>query len=460
MPNMTSFVVSLAFFMEFIDTTAINTAIPAMAQSLQVEPVDLKVALISYLLSLATFIPISGWLADKFGPKQVFLTALLIFTLSSIWCGFANSLPELIIARFVQGLGGALNMPIGRLIIAQSFAKEELIHRMARVIMVGSLGVMLGPFIGGWITERLSWHWIFWVNVPVGLINILLGLYFLKLKKKKAPPPLDKVGFVLFGLSLAGFVFGLSALSETLMDVRIAILVITISIILMLLYFKHSRGLSNPIVKIDLFICRTFRVASIGSLISRLGFSGVPFLLPLLLQICFGMTAEISGLMLSPIALGIVLAKAIFLPFLRALGYKRFLIFNTFVSGLSIFLFAFVTKSTPLYGIGFLTFFYGLVMSLQFSAINSLAYADLSSEDFSAGTSISSTLQQLSQSFGVAISALFVRFFSYSFTESVMLTPAVFHYTFCAIAVITLATTVIFVQLKESDGQEMIQLNE
>lgn len=457
---MTPFIVSLAFFMEFIDSTAINTAIPAMSQSLMVEPVDLKVALISYLLSLAIFIPISGWLADKFGSKQIFITALLIFTLSSLWCGFAHTLPELIIARFVQGFGGALSMPVGRLMIAQTYAKEHLINMMSRVVMVGSLGMMLGPLIGGWITEHWSWHWIFWVNIPVGAINILLSFYFLKTKVKKVAPPLDKIGFMMFGLALAGFVFGLSALSETIMDVRLSLIIFIFSIGLMVTYFMYSRHQIHPIVKIDLFVFRTFRVSAIGNLVSRLGFSGVPFLLPLLLQIGFGMTPDISGLMLSPIALGILIAKPIFLPILRLMGYKRLLLINTFVSGLSIFLFSLVTQFTSLYLICFLTFFYGMTTTLQYSALNSLAFAELPHDDLSAATSISSTLQQLSQSFGVAISALFVRLFSFLFSDTISLEPAVFHYTFCAIALITLISTLIFLHLKEEDGLQMLQAND
>lgn len=457
---MTPFIVAMAFFMEFIDTTAINTAIPAMSKSLMVEPVDLKVALISYLLSLAIFIPISGWLADKFGSKKIFITAIFIFTLSSLWCGFAQSLPELISARFVQGFGGALSMPVGRLIIAQCYAKEHLISMMTRVVMVGSIGMMLGPLIGGWITENWSWHWIFWVNIPFGAINILLSFYFLKTKVKKVVPPLDKKGFVMFGLALAGVVFGLSALSESIMDLRFSLVILILSIVLMVTYFRYSRHQTHPIVKMDLFIFRTFRVSAIGNLISRIGFSGVPFLLPLLLQIGFGMTAETAGLMLSPIALGILIAKPIFLPILRIMGYKRLLIINTCVSGLSILLFAFVTQFTSLYIIAALTFFYGMTTTLQYSALNSLAFAELPRDDLSAATSISSTLQQLSQSFGVAISALFVRLFSLVFSDTISLKPAVFHYTFCAIAVVTLITTLIFLHLKEEDGQQMLQTNE
>lgn len=454
---MVPLIISMAFFMEFVDTTAINTAIPAMAASLQVEALDLKVALISYLLSLAIFIPISGWLADKFGSRNVFIAALSIFTLASLWCGSAHNLIELIIARFVQGMGGALSLPVGRLIIAKSFARQHLITMMSRVVMVGAIGIMLGPVIGGLITTYLSWHWIFWVNLPMGFITIALAFrYLTKSTKKRTVPPLDKAGFLLFGLSLAGIVFGLSALSESMIQLKISLGILVLSILLFIFYFIYSRTKKNPIVKIDLFQIRTFRIAALGNLVSRMGFGGIPFLLPLLLQINFGFSAQLSGLMLSPIALGLMIAKPLFLPLLRAFGYKKLLIGNTFFSGLSLIAFVFVTKTTPLYCIVGLTFFYGFLMSIQYGAMNTLAFAELPEERFSAATSITSTLQQLAQSFGVAISALFVRFFSYVLFGNLELYPQVFYDTFYAIAALTWLTIFVFLGLKKEDGQQMI----
>jgi EmrB/QacA subfamily drug resistance transporter len=451
-----AFIVSLSFFMEAVDSTVINTAIPAMSRSLMVEPVDLKVALISYLLSLAIFIPISGWLADKCGSKKIFIAALTIFTLSSLWCGFAESLPMLVIARFFQGLGGALGLPVGRLIIIRTFGREKLISKMNYVVTVGALGIMLGPVIGGFITHYFSWHWIFWVNIPVGLLGIVLAIYWLPSAKPEGVKPLDKWGFVFFGLSLAGFTFGLSALSETSVKSSVALSILIGSIFLIFVYWLHSRKVKHPIVKVDLLKLRTFQVSMIGNLISRLGFGGVPFLVPLLLQIGLGYSAESSGLIMAPTALGILLGKPLALPLLRIFGYKWLLIINTLFAGLSIWVFVIVNALTPIYLIGMLTFLYGFMLSMQYTSMNSLGYADVAPEDLSAATSMMSTLQQLAQSFGVAVSALFIRLFSQIFSDNLILTPLIFHYTFFAIGFFTILSSLIFIKLKKTDGEQMI----
>lgn len=454
--KMIPFIIALSFFMEGVDSTIINTAIPAMSRSLSVNPVDLKVALISYLLSLAIFIPISGWIADKFGSKKVFISALCIFTLSSVWCGFAHGLNELVIARFVQGFGGALGLPVGRLILVRTFGREHLISTMNRVVTVGTLGPMLGPVIGGIITTHFSWHWIFWVNIPVGILAIGLAYFWLEDGKFLPVPPLDKLGFILFGAALAGITFGLASLSETMVNRSIALSIILLSVLLLIAYMMHSRHLAHPIVKTDLLSLRTFRVSVLGNLVSRLGFGGVPFLVPLLLQVGLGYSAELSGLLLAPIAIGVLIGKPLFLPILRIFGYKRFLITNTFFAGLSIWVFTSIDTDTPIYVIAFLTGVYGFMLTLQYSSMNSLAYADVLHDDLSAATSIMSTLQQLSQSFGVASGALFIRLFSLIFYGNLVLTPTVFHYTFFAVGFFTLLSTLVFLQLKPEDGQQLI----
>lgn len=456
--RMIPFVISLSFFMEAVDSTVINTAIPAMAHSLAVGPVDLKVALISYLLSLAVFIPISGWLADKLGSKQLFLTALGIFTLSSLWCGFAHGLVELVIARFVQGLGGALGLPVGRLILMRTFGRHNLISVMSQVVTVGALGMMLGPVIGGFITNHFSWHWIFWVNIPVGILAMLLGYFCLPETTPKVMPPLDKIGFILFGAGLSGLTFGFAALSETTANGRMAGGILLAAVVLLAAYVVHSRTQAHPIVKTGLLQLRTFRISAIGNLISRLGFGGVPFLLPLLLQIGLGFSAESSGLLLAPMAVGVLISKPFSLTLLRALGYRRLLMLNTCLAGFTIWSFALVDAQIPTYVIALLTFLYGLVISLQYSSMNSLGYADVASEDLSAATSIIGTLQQLAQSFGVAASALFIRLFALIFAEHQLLTPVIFHYTFFAIGSFTLLSAFIYLQLKPEDGQQMISV--
>lgn len=450
------FVISLSFLMEAVDSTIINTSIPAISHSLSVEPVDLKIALISYFLSLAIFIPVSGWLADKFGSKNIFITALCIFTLGSLWCGFAHHLTELVVARFVQGLGGALGLPVGRLIIFRTFGKEHLIPMMNRVVTVGALGIMLGPIIGGFITHHFSWHWIFWVNIPIGLLAIVLAYFWIEDNVRHIVPPIDYLGFVLFGGGLAGCTYGFSILSETTLNGSTGLGIIALSIGLLLAYTQHSKYRRHPIVKIELLKLRTFKISVIGNLISRLGFGGVPFLLPLLLQIGLGYSSELSGMLLAPTAIGVVIAKPLYLPLLRIYGYKRLLITNTFLVGLSAWTFIMINAGTPIYTIGILTFFYGFIVALQYGLMNSLAYADVAPENLSAASSIMGTIQQISQSFGVAVSALLIHFFSVIYSSSLTHNLIIFQSTFFAVGLITLLSCFIFSQLKPHDGQEMI----
>ncbi|HBD9375494.1 TPA: MFS transporter, partial [Legionella pneumophila] len=319
--NIIMFIVSCAMFMEAIDTTILNTAIPVMAHSLEVNPIDLKLALISYLLSLAIFIPISGWIADKYGVKKVFIAAIGVFTLSSLWCGFTQSLWELVLARIIQGLGGSLTVPVGRLIILRTCERHELITKMSIVVMIASLGMLLGPLLGGIITDYFSWRWIFWVNIPVGIIAMLLSHKLLPTILSRTVPPLDKSGFVMFGAGLAFLTLGLSLFSETKADISYSVSIILLSALLLIGYTKHSRNKSNPIIKVTLLNIRTFRIAVFGNLLTRLSFGGIPFLLPLLFQIILEYSPQLSGLLLTPVALGVFLVKPLSFSILRKLGY-------------------------------------------------------------------------------------------------------------------------------------------
>lgn len=457
--KMIPFIVSLALFMEAVDSTVINTAIPAMATSLQVSPIDLKVALISYLLSLAIFIPISGWIADKFGIKRVFTLAIVIFTLSSLFCGYANNLNELVIMRFLQGVGGSLMLPIGRLIIVKSYHRRELVNIMSRVVMVGALGMMLGPALGGFITEHLSWRWIFWINIPVGLFNLILARIWLSESTIVDTHPLDKLGFILFGGGLAGLTFGLSAISESTIDTTLAISIITISMMMLIAYWIHSRKQRYPIVKTQLFRLKTFRIAILGNVFSRLSFGGVPFIVPLLLQICLGYSPGSAGLLLAPVALGVLIVKPISFTILSTFGFRRLLLVNTVLMGASLWTFTFITIHTSIYTIGFLTFLYGFLSALQFTGMNSLAYADIEQNHLSAATSIMSTTQQISQSFGVAISAILIQLFTFDITGTSIIMINALRYALIIMGILTILSTLLFTQLQADDGKIMISPN-
>jgi EmrB/QacA subfamily drug resistance transporter len=452
--NLILIIIAFVMFMEAVDTTIINTAIPAMAYSLHVHPIHLKLALISYLLSLAIFIPISGWIADKFGVKNVFICAIVLFTLSSIWCGLAQDLWSLVIARVLQGIGGALTLPVGRLIIVRTSERHELISKMSFVVMIGSTGLMLGPLLGGIITEHYSWQWIFWVNVPIGLLTSVLAFKLLPAMPAIAVPRLDIMGFILFGCSLVGIISGLSMISEPHIPFLYPILTLIFAILLFISYVWHSRKITHPIVQANLLSIKTFRVSVLGNLFARIGFGGLPFALPLYLQIGLGFSPQLSGLLLVPIALAVFLGKPLSLPILRFFGYKKTLIINTILLSLSLWLFAYIEINTSIYAIGILTFIYGTFISLQYTGMSSLAYANIRPENFSAATSIMSTIQQLAQSLGVATAAILLNFFT---TSPSILSIPTFHKTFYAMSIMTLIALVIFVQLNQQDGRELIE---
>lgn len=454
--RMIGFIVSLALFMDALDATIINTAIPAMAASLRVYPVDLKIALISYLLSLAVFIPISGWISDKFGIKRVFMFALAIFTTSSFFCGYASNLIELVCARTVQGLGGSLMLPLGRLIILRTFKQHELVEAMNAVIMVVAIGVMMGPLVGGIITDHLSWSWIFWVNIPVGICALMMAGRFLKPVPPRAVQPLDFMGFILFGGGLAALTFALSDLSESTASESLALSILGVAVSMLVIYFLRAKKQDNPIIDLTLFNIRTFRISIFGNLCARLGFGGVPFLLPLLLQVGLGYSAQLAGLLIAPIAIGIMVVKAIALPIMRWFGFRCLLIINTFLVGFALWLFQLVNQNTPHAVIACLTFGFGFLISLQYSGMNSLAYADIAPQQHSAATSIISTMQQISQSFGVALSALLLSVFSSLKSNDFALTPTVFHHAFLALGFLTFLSTLIFIKLKQGDGLSML----
>ena len=454
--NLILIIVSFAMLMEAIDTTIINTAIPNMSLSLKVNPIDLKLALISYLLSLAIFFPISGWIADKFGIKKVFICALSLFTLSSLACGFTSTLEQLIVARFIQGLGGSFTMPVGRLIILRICERHELIAKMSIVVMVAALGMMLGPVLGGILTTHLSWPWVFWVNVPFGILAILLA-YFLFPSMPVVPvPPLDKLGFILFGGGLATLTYSLSAFSESNLSHAHTLSMLLFSLFLLGIYWWHSQKQTYPIVKIALLSKRTFRISVLGNLCARLSFGGIPFLLPLLFQIGLKFTPQLSGLLLAPISLGVLLVKPLSMTILRFFGYKKLLNINTIVVALILWSFTFISASTSFFTIGFLTFLYGFLIALQYTGMNSLAYANISDEELSSATSIMSTIQQLAQSFGVAFAAILVNLYSPHFSINSITIINSLHQSFFAMGLVTLFSIIIFIKLKPGDGQELI----
>ncbi len=399
-------VVATALFMEQLDSTIVNTAIPAMADSLQATPLSLKAVVASYILSLAVCIPVSGWMADRYGTRRVFSTAVVIFTLSSILCGLAVNVPMLVAARVLQGMGAAMMMPVGRLAIIRTFPKSELLMAMNFVIIPALIGPLLGPTVGGLIVHWLSWREIFFVNVPVGLAALFLINRHMPDYRGDAPRPLDFTGLILFGSGAALLSWLLEIFGEYDIGATSAIILLFISFGLLAAYGWHAGHTAYPLLRLTLFRVRTFRVAVVGGFITRLGVGGLPFLLPLLYQLGLGLPAWQSGLLMMPTAAGAMGMKLLSGPILRRYGYRKVLILNTVMMGLTICLFSLVDAATPMVWIVVLGLAQGFFNSLQFSSMNSMAYADIETSDSSMASTISSSLQQMSLSFGLACGSL------------------------------------------------------
>jgi EmrB/QacA subfamily drug resistance transporter len=446
-------VVATALFMEQLDSTIVNTAIPAMAASLQVAPLSLKAVVTSYILSLAVCIPISGWMADRFGTRRVFSAAVMLFTFSSVLCGISTNVPMLVAARILQGIGAAMMMPVGRLAIIRTYPKSELLMAMNFVIIPALIGPLLGPTVGGLIVHWLSWREIFFVNVPVGLAALYLIHRYMPDYRGDSPRPLDIVGLVLFGSGIALLSWLLEIFGEHNIDTTSAAILFVISIALLVAYVLHARQAEYPLLRLALFRVRTFRVSVAGGFITRLGIGGLPFLLPLLYQLGMGLPAWQSGLLMMPAAAAAMGMKLIAPRVLGRFGFRQVLVVNTLMIGLIIGLFSLVTSATPVGLIVCLGLSLGFFNSLQFSAMNSMAYADTEARDSSMASTIASSMQQLSMSFGLAFGSLIAAWYlgSSPQTDSAAVTSAL-HYAFLTLGVLTALSSLSFWTLRADDG--------
>ncbi|MDB5935459.1 MAG: EmrB/QacA family drug resistance transporter [Massilia sp.] len=449
-------VVATALFMEQLDATIVNTAIPSIAASLHVTPLSLKSVVTTYILSLAVGIPVSGWMADRYGTRRVFGTAIAIFTLASVLCGLSLNAPMMTAARLLQGIGGAMMMPVGRLAIIRTFPKSELLRAMNFVIIPALIGPLLGPTVGGLIVHLVSWRMIFFVNVPVGLVALLLVVRYMPDYRGTERRPLDVVGFILFGCGTALLSWLLEIFGEHTLDPTTAVLMLALAVALLVAYAWHASGIAFPLLRLTLFRIRTFRVAVLGGFITRLGVGGLPFLLPLLYQIGLGLPAWKSGLLMMPTALAAMGMKLVSGRLLARFGYRRVLIVNTVFIGITIGMFALVKPGSPLTLIVMLGLMQGFFNSLQFSSMNTLAYADVSPEDSSMSSTISSSFQQLSMSFGLAFGTLVAGWFlgDVPQTNRGMVTSAL-HSAFVALSVVTILSSLAFWGLKREDGESI-----
>ncbi|MBS4082459.1 MAG: DHA2 family efflux MFS transporter permease subunit [Rhizobiales bacterium] len=399
-------IVATALFMENVDSSVIATSLPEISRDLGVDPIALKLALTSYLLSLAVFIPISGWMADKFGARTVFRAAIVVFTLGSLACGFAVSLPDLVLYRIIQGMGGAMMVPVGRLVILRMVPKHELVSALAWLVVPALIGPMIGPPLGGFITTYFHWRWIFWINIPIGIVGFWLATKYIEDIREENVPPLDVSGFVLSGIGLTGLAFGFTTIGQELLPFWLSASMIVVGAVVMYLYVRHARAHPAPLIDLKLLSVQTFRVSVVGGSLFRIGVGAMPFLLPLMFQLGFGLNALQSGLLTFAGAAGAMLMRASVAPILRRFGIKRVLVVNTVVAAGFIAAAGFFEPGTPYFIVIAVLFIGGFFRALQFSTLNSLAFADLGSSTMSQATSFTSVAQQISVSAGVAVAAM------------------------------------------------------
>jgi EmrB/QacA subfamily drug resistance transporter len=448
--------VATALFMEQLDATIVNTAIPSIAASLQVTPLSLKSVVTSYILSLAVGIPVSGWMADRFGTRRVFGIAIGIFTIASVLCGLAVNAQMMVMARLLQGLGGAMMMPVGRLAIIRTFPKSELLGAMNFVILPALIGPLLGPTVGGLIVHWISWRAIFFVNAPVGLLALFLVHRYMPDYKGAEPRPLDVIGLILFSSGTALLSWLLEIFGEHTLDTLTVLLMLGLSVALLAAYVWHASERKYPLLRLTLLKIRTFRISVLGGFITRLGVGGLPFLLPLLYQLGLKLPAWQSGLLMMPTAAAAMGMKLIAPKVLARFGYRQVLVVNTICIGLTIALFALVGPNTPWYGIAGIGLLQGFFNSLQFSSMNTLAYADVEQKDSSMASTISSSVQQLSMSFGLASGSLVTAWYlgSVPQTNQAMVTSAL-HHAFLTLALTTMLSSIVFWRLRRNDGESI-----
>jgi EmrB/QacA subfamily drug resistance transporter len=450
--------IAVAFFMESLDTTILNTGVPTIAAALHVAPLNMKSVLASYTLSLAVFIPISGWMADRFGTRRVFASAIGIFTLGSFLCGISSDIHVLVADRILQGCGGAMMVPVGRLTMVRTFAKSELVRAMSFVAIPGLVGPMLGPIAGGLIVGYLHWRFIFFVNIPIGLVGLYLVYRHLPDYREEHNHPLDWVGLILFGAGVALLSYVLEVFGEHELSARTTWGLLLLSFALLAAYGLHATKTAYPLLRMMLFRIRTFRASVVGSFVTRLGIGGIPFLFPLLYQVGMGFSPIQSGLLMMPQAFAAMSLKMTMPRILARFGYRTVLVSNTLIIGLLIMLFATIGKGTPVWLIVMEVFSYGFFTSLQYTSMNTLVYAEVNDEQASSASTIASTMQQMSISFGVASASLVTAFFipDHAHSNNTQFIHGI-HLAFFVLGGMTLLSTIVFRGLKADDGDTVTQ---
>ncbi|ROH97574.1 MFS transporter [Chryseobacterium daecheongense] len=445
-------ILATAIFMQMLDSTILNTSLPSIAKDLKESPLNMQNAIISYVLTLAVFMPASGFLADRFGTKKVFIFSLILFSIGSLFCALSQNLTHLVISRVIQGIGGSLMTPVGKLALIKTFDKNELLKAMNFAIIPALIGPVLGPLVGGYMVDFLSWHWIFLINIPIGILGIALGAKFMP-NYKSDDVDFDLKGFIIFAaasllLSVSLELFG------NIQNTTPILLVFILGFLFLYYYYKHAKRDGNPIFPLNLFQVRTFRVGILGNLATRLGISSIPLLLPLMIQIAYKQSAVTSGWIVAPMALTAIFGKSSVIKILNKYGYRKTLMINTFIIGTLICLLAIPDIHSSLYWFVPIIAILGFFNSIQFTSMNTISIADLRNFQTSSGNSLLSVNQQLAIGFGIAFGLIVLKLFESTDIVHGEIHNA-FRLTFLTVGILTIISGLVFRRLHISDGKNM-----
>jgi MFS transporter, DHA2 family, multidrug resistance protein len=439
-------IVATGFFMQALDTTIVNTALPSMAGSLHERALDMQPVIVAYSLTMAMLTPASGWLADRFGTRRVYFAAILIFTIGSLFCATAHTLDQLILARVLQGVGGSMLLPVGRLAVLRNFPSAQYLSALAVVSISGQVGPLIGPMLGGWLVQAISWHWIFLINLPIGLAGCAAALVFLPPEQPPARrPQFDLSGFVLLSTCMVAFSLALDGPGGERAWVWIVGL-LALSVAAAWIDVLLARRRAHPLFSLSLFKQRTFSLGLAGNLVARIGSSAVPFLMPMLFQLELGFSPLQSGMMLLPVAIAGIVCKRFVTPLVARHGYAKFLVVNTLLVGGSIMAFAAIGPAWPIWLMIVQLAVFGAANSMQYAAMNSVTLKDLSREQASSGNGLFSMAQMLAVGLGVTVGGALVKQFSAVWSNPEL----AFRVTFVLVGVVTLASATVFSAMKTS----------
>ena len=453
MLRITPLILAVALFMEQMDSTVIATSLPAIAADIGTSPVALKLAVTSYLVALAIFIPISGWMSDRFGAKNIFRIAIVVFILGSIACAFSHSIETFVISRFLQGVGGSMMTPVGRLLLVRGTPRNELVSAMAWLTIPALMGPIMGPPLGGFLTTYLSWHWVFWINVPIGLLGIALVTRYLPSGEPRSPRPIDFPGFLLSSIAFTGLVFGLSVVSLPALPIYYGYITIVIGLVAGAVYLWHARRAKFPLLDPKMLRYPLFRAGILGGSTFRIGMGAIPFLLPLMLQLSFGLTPFQSGLITFIGAFGAMSSKFGAQRIFKMFGFRRVLASGALISSVFIAVNGLFTSSTPEWIIMGCLLIGGVVRSTLFTGVNAMVFADIDEADSGQATAINAVAQQLSLATGVAVAGAILDISGLFHGGDLSLGD--FHIAFLVVAVISGLSTLTFFRLPGDAGAEV-----